>query len=288
MKKTTSIIIAIIVVIVVGSQSLFTIDMTEQAIVLELGRYVKTVQQPGLHAKIPFIQSVTSYDKRILVSDIAPGSYITQDKKRLVVDHITRWRITEPLKFYKTVRTEVGAKARLEPIVLSEMRDELAAHDFSDIISIQREPIMATVAARTQGKISDFGIELIDVRIKRADLPPEVQSSVFGRMQAERQRISLQYRAEGDEAAVKLRADADRQVRILQAEGYEENQKLTGEGDAEAIAIYAAAFEQDPEFYSFMRTLQAYSTLIPKDTTLVLGSDSELFQYLESPKVIEE
>ena len=287
MKKAIIITIVVIVAIITGTQSLFTIDMTEQAIVLELGRYVRTVKQPGLHAKTPFIQSVTSYDKRILVSDISPGSYITQDKKRLVVDHITRWRITEPLKFYKTVRTEVGAKARLEPIVLSEMRDELAAHNFSDIISTERETIMETVAARAQEKVAGFGIELIDVRIKRADLPSEVQASVFGRMQAERQRISLQYRAEGDEAAAKLRADADRQVRILLAEGYEENQKLVGEGDAQAIAIYATAFKQDPEFYGFLRTLQSYETFISPKTTLVLSSDSELFQYLEGAGIGE-
>lgn len=287
MKKAIIIIVVVIVAIIVGAQSLFTIDMTEQAIVLQLGQYVRTVNQPGLHVKIPFIQSVTRYDNRILVSDVAPGDYITQDKKRLIVDHVTRWRIADPLTFYKTVRTEVGALARLDPIVLSEMRDELAAHDFTEIISTERETIMETVSDRARVRAADFGIELIDVRIKRADLPPEVQDSVFARMEAERQRISLQYRAEGDEEAVKLRANADKQVTILLAEGYEEYQKLVGEGDAQAIAIYAAAFEQNPEFYSFLRTLQAYETFIPGETTLVLSSDSELFQYLESPMVEE-
>lgn len=285
MRKVTIIIIAVIVAIIVSAQTLFTIDMTEQAIVLELGRYMRTIREPGLHAKTPFIQAVTKYDKRTLISDVLPGSYITRDKKRLVVDHITRWRITDPLKFYKTVRSESGALARLEPIILSEMRDELAAHDFTEIISTKRESIMETVANRAGQKVTDFGIELVDVRIKRADLPQEVEASVFGRMRAERERISLQYRAEGDEEAAKLRAEADKQVRIQQAEGYEENQKMMGEGDAQAIAIYAAAFEQDPEFYGFLRTLQAYEAFIPGETTLVLGSDTELFQYLASPDV---
>jgi len=198
MRKVTIVVIAVIVAIIVGAQTLFTIDMTEQAIVLELGRYMRTIREPGLHVKTPFIQATTKYDKRTLVSDAQAGSYITRDKKRLIVDHITRWRITEPLNFYKTVRNEAGALARLQPIILSEMRDELAAHDFTEIISSQRETIMETVATRARQKVTAFGIEIIDVRIKRADLPQEVEASVFGRMRAERERISLQYRAEGD------------------------------------------------------------------------------------------
>jgi membrane protease subunit HflC len=273
------------VALVLLFQSVFTVDMKQQALVLQFGRYVRTVREPGLHFKIPFLEQATLYDKRVLSSDIKPGEYLTLDKKRLVTDPVSRWRIEVPLQFFKTVANEPGALARLGPIVLSELRDELAKHNFTDIISSQRTAIMETVSKRVREKATEFGIEVVDVKIKRADLPAEVQGSVFARMQAERKRIALQYRAEGAELAAKVRAGADKEATIISAEAYAESQRLKGEGDAEATVIYAKAFKKDAEFYVFLRSLEAYKMFLAEQTTLVLGSDSELFKYLDSSKV---
>ena len=284
MKKLPIAIVLIVVALVLLSQSAFTVDMTQQALVLQFGRYVRTEKEPGLHFKTPFYEQITQYDKRVLTSDIKPGEYLTLDKKRLVTDPVSRWRIEDPLQFFKTVTNEAGALARLEPIVLSELRDELAKHNFSDIISSQRAPIMETVSKRVRDKATEFGIAVVDVRIKRADLPAEVQASVFARMKAERQRIALGYRAEGEEQAATVRAGADKEATIIAAEAYSASQKLMGEGDAQATVIYAQAFGRDAEFYSFLRTLGAYKEFLVKQSTLVLGSESELFKYLASPK----
>lgn len=288
MTKAVIAAILVIVALVVLRQSVFSVDMTQQALVLQFGKHVRTVMEPGLHFKVPFYQQATKYEKRVLTSDIKAGEYLTLDKKRLVTDPVSRWRIEDPLQFFKTVANEEGALARLEPIVLSELRDELAKHNFADIISAQREPIMQNVGQRVREKATQFGIEVIDVRIKRADLPSEVQASVFARMKAERGRIALRYRAEGDELAAKVRADADKEATIIAAGAYAESQKLMGEGDARATAIYAKAFEQDAEFYSFLRTLEAYKKFLAQQTTLVLSSDSELFRYLASSQVLTE
>jgi len=288
MTKAVIAAILVIVALVVLRQSVFSVDMTQQALVLQFGRHVRTVKEPGVHFKVPFYQQATRYEKRVLTSDIKPGEYLTLDKKRVVTDPVSRWRIEDPLQFFKTVANEAGALARLEPIVLSELRDELAKYNFADIIAAQRGPIMDNVSERVRAKATEFGIGVVDVRIKRADLPSEVQASVFARMKAERGRIALRYRAEGDELAAKVRADADKEATIVAARAYAESQKLMGEGDAQATAIYAKAFEQDAEFYSFLRTLEAYEKFLAQKTTLVLSSDSELFRYLASSQVPSE
>ena len=285
MKKSVLVPVVAAVALFLLLQSAFTVDMTQQAVILEFGRYVRTVNEPGLHFKVPFSQQVSLYDKRVLTSDVQPGEYLTLDKKRLVADPVSRWRIDDPLQFFKTVANEPGALARLEPIILSELRDELAKYNFADIISSEREAITRRVSERVREKARDFGIEVVDVKIKRADLPAEVQVSVFNRMKAERQRIALLYRAEGDELAAKVRAEADKQATIISAEAYAESQGLRGEGDAQATATYAKAFEQDAEFYSFLRTLEAYQQFLSKQSTLVLSSDSEIFKYLVNSAV---
>lgn len=288
MKSPVLVVILAVVALILLTNSLFTVDMTEQAMVLQYGKHLRTITNPGLQAKVPFIQQVTIYEKRILTSDVPPGEYLTLDKKRVVTDPISRWRIKDPLQFFKTVANEAGGLARLEPIILSELRDELATHDFADIISNQREAIMATVTARVQEKALEFGIEVIDVRIKRADLPNEVQASVFARMQAERHRKALGYRAEGAEKAAKVRADADKTVTIIAAEAYGESQILRGQGDAEATAIYAQAFEQDAEFYSFLRSLEAYEKVLSRQSSMVMNADSDLFKYLNGSGLVPE
>jgi membrane protease subunit HflC len=282
--KIWAVVIGVIVALVLLSQSVFMIDETKQVVITQMGEYKRTIDKPGLNIKVPFIQTTHFFERRVLVSDAPPADYLTLDKKRLVVDSYTRWQIVDALQFYKTVNNEAVAKTRMDGIVFSELRRELAAHNFKEIIGVQREPIMETVAHRASEIVTEFGIEIIDVRIKRVDLPKEVQASVFARMEAERQRIAKKYRAEGEEQARIIRAQADKEATIILADAYKESKTLRGEGDAKAITIYATAFEQDPEFYSFLRTLEAYEKFLSDETTLVLGTDSELFKYLESAK----
>ena len=261
-------------------QGIFIIDETEQAIITQFGEYKRTIQEPGLHMKLPVMQLANRFERRILVSDAAPAEYLTGDKKRVVVDHITRWKIADPLAFYKSVRTEVSGQARLAEIVSSELRKELALHEFTDIISKQRDLITATVAKGASEKAKKLGIEVRDVRIKRADLPKEVQESVFARMVAERERIAKRYRSQGEEAAVKIRAQTDKVKAILLAEAYQQAQVLRGEGDAESTKIYAAAFGKDPEFYRFIRSLEVYERGFQEGSIMVLSGDEELLKYL--------
>ena len=282
----TSITVAIVLVLLVGvvlSGALFTIDETEQAIITQLGKYVRTVSEPGLNFKIPFLQSVRKFEDRVLEYDAAAAPVITSDKKHLVIDNYARWKIVDPLKLYQTVRDESGAQARLDDIVFSELREEVARHTLTEIISVNRETIMEKVHKQCDEKAREYGIEVIDVRIKRADLPSEVARSVYARMKAERERIAKKYRSEGEEEAVKIRATTDKVKTILLAEAYREAEKVRGEGDAGAITIYAEAFEKDPEFYAFIRTLEAYEKSLGRDTTVILPSDSEFFQYLNPP-----
>ncbi len=282
----TSITVAIVLVLLVGvvlSGAFFTIDETEQVIITQLGKYVRTVTEPGLNFKIPFFQSVRKFEDRVLEYDAAAAPVITSDKKHLVIDNYARWKIVDPLKLYQTVRDESGAQARLDDIVFSELREEVARHTLTEIISVNRETIMEKVHKQCDEKAREYGIEVVDVRIKRADLPSEVARSVYARMKAERERIAKKYRSEGEEEAVKIRATTDKIKTILLAEAYREAEKVRGEGDAGAITIYAEAFEKDPEFYAFIRTLEAYKKSLGRDTTVVLPSDSEFFQYLNPP-----
>lgn len=283
-QKIIIAIVLLIVIVVVLLNSLFTIDETEQAIITHLGKYVRTVTEPGLKFKIPFLQSVIRFEKRVLEYDAAAAKIITSDKKHLVIDNYARWKIIDPLKLYQTVRNEFGAQGRLDDIVFSEMREELARHTLTEIISVNRAAILEKVHQQCDKKAREYGIEVLDVRIKRADLPAEVAHSVYARMKAERQRIAKKYRSEGEEEAVKVRATTDKEKTILLAESYRQAEKLKGEGDAEAIKIYAEAFEKDPEFFAFIRTLETYKKSLQRDTTIVLSSDSEFFQYLSPPK----
>jgi membrane protease subunit HflC len=203
-----------------------------------------------------------------------------------VVDHVTRWRIDDPLLFFQAVGTEAGARARLDDIVFSELREELAKVDFVEVISRERENIMERVAESAEEKAKEFGIDIVDVRVKRADLPVEVEQSVYLRMQAERQRESSLFRAEGEEQAAILRAQADRETTVILAEGYAEAQSLRGEGEALAIKIYAEALEQDPELYAFIRRLEAYKITLKKGDSIIIPADSDFFRYLTSGALV--
>jgi membrane protease subunit HflC len=268
-------------------QVLFTIDEREQVIITQLGAYIRTLTEPGLHAKLPFLQTVHRFDKRVLATDADPAEYLTLDKKRLVVDYVARWQIMDPLAFFISVATLDGARARIEDIVFSELRQAISSQDFAPVTSELREPTMDAVANAARTRTQAFGIELIDVRIKRADLPREVQQSVFARMVAERGRIAKRYRSEGEEEAAKLRAETDKQREIILAQAYERSQRLEGEGDAAATAVYASAYEQNPRFYSFVRTLEAYDDILTPETLLVLPGDAAMFRLLNGPPSAE-
>jgi membrane protease subunit HflC len=278
------IFVAIVVIIAVAlATSIFTVDETEQAIVTQLGKFVREAKQPGLHFKIPLIQAKHKFEARILEYDADAAKIITDDKKHLVIDNYARWKIIDPLKFYQTVGSENGAQSRLDDIVFSEMREELARHSLTEIVSVNRQQIMHKVAEQCAQKAADYGIQIIDVRIKRADLPQDNTYSVFDRMKSERHKIAKKYRSEGEEEAVKIKAQTDKDKMILLAESYKKAEKTKGEGDAEALKIYAQAYENDPEFYAFLRTLEAYQKSLGKDTTIVLPIDSEFFQYFSPP-----
>jgi membrane protease subunit HflC len=285
MSLRPALIILFFIALVTAWSSVFVIDERELAIVTQFGEYRRSFERPGLYFKLPLgIHTVERMDGRILSSDTPPAEYLTLDKKRLVADPVTRWRIVNPLTFYKTVHDEAGAKARLDDIINSELRRELASHDFGEIIGHERDPSMQKVAARVREKAKSFGINAMDVRIRRADLPREVQESVFARMRAERERVAKRYRSEGEEEAAKIRAETDKEKTIILATAYEIAQKTRGEGDGESIKIYASAYGKDPEFYAFLRSLETYEKAIGEQSTLVLSTGSELFRYLDDPK----
>jgi membrane protease subunit HflC len=280
MKGKIWIIVAFLVVLAM-SLSLFTVEQTEQAIVIQLGKPFGGINEPGLHMKIPFIQEVVYFEKRILVYDASPTEILTRDKKNLVVDNYTKWRITDPLRFYTTVKNERGAQARLDDIVYAQLRVELGQHNLSNIVSKNRSEIMETVTRKSAERGKDYGIEVVDVRIKRADLPEQNEKHVFDRMRAERERQAKQYRSEGEEESKKITAKADMERTVILAKAYKESEVLKGEGDAEAVKIYAEAYQKDLKFYEFIRSLEAYKNSLKEDTTLILTPDVKFFKYIK-------
>jgi len=279
MSRMGRLLILLGVLVWLAWESFFVVDETELAIVTQMGQFRRSILRPGLQFKTPLIQQVEKMESRIVVSDTPPAEFLTLDKKRLVADPITRWRITDPLRFYMKLGDETRARARIDDIVNSELRREFASLDFSSIIGNARSPMMDLVTTNTRAQTKDFGILVLDIRIRRADLPPEVQESVFQRMRAERDRVAKKYRSEGEEEAAKIRADTDKEKTILLAEAYQQSQKLRGEGDAESIAIYAEAYGKDPEFYAFMRNLETYEKSLGANSTFVLSTGTELFRY---------
>lgn len=273
----------IVLAIFVASQSFFVIQEWEQGLVLQFGKPVRIVQQPGLYVKYPLIQDLLVFEKRIMPAEARPAEYVTVDKKRLTVDTVSRWKITDPLTFYQTVRNEPGAVARLNDIIFARLRQEVANHTFKGFIREEREKIMAQVTLETAEAAQPFGVSVIDVRIKRVDLPEEVQASVFARMKAERERIAKRYRAEGEEQAREIRANAEKEREIILAEAYRKAAVLRGEGDAEATGIYAAAYGKDKEFYSFIRHMDVYKHILGAEATVLMKPDAALLRYIYSP-----
>jgi membrane protease subunit HflC len=275
--------IVIVVALLAGTWNLatFTVPQWMQAVVLQLGEPVRTVREPGLYFKIPFIQNVIYFDKRLLEYDAAPKELLTRDSQQLVVDNYTRWRIVDPLQFYRAVRDEVGAKSRLDDIVYSNLRENFGRQTLLQIVSRRGGALMEEITKRSDERARDYGIEILDVRIKRADLPEKNEQNVFSRMRTERERLAKKFRAEGDEEAAKIRSESDKQATVLMAEAQRDSQIRRGQGDAEAIRIFAEAYGQDPEFFELVRTLEAYRAALPDDTTLILSPDGDFFRYLK-------
>jgi membrane protease subunit HflC len=259
----------------------YTVPQWEQAIVVQLGEPVRTVQEPGLYFKLPLVQKVLYFDKRLLAYDAAPKEILTKDKQQLVVDNFSRWRIRDPLQFYRTVRNEAGAQSRLDDVIYSIVRENLGRRTLREIMNEKRTEVMAEVTRESDAKARDYGIEVADVRIKRADLPEKNELNVFNRMRTERERLAKKFRAEGDEEARKIRSESDKQVQILTAEARKQADITRGEGDAQAVKIFADAYGRDPDFYQLVRTLEAYRNSITDGTTLILSPNSEFFRYLK-------
>jgi len=278
--------IVVIVLVAAGflvKASLFTVHQAQQALVVQFGDPRRVITEPGLNVKIPLIQDVVYFDKRILGLDAQPEEILTTDQRRLVVDSFVRYRITNPLLFYQTVRNELGLRGRLAPSVANAFRGAFGKLDASTIISGDRPAAMQQVTTTLQEDSRRLGIELVDVRIKRADFPDTIGQAIFRRMQTERQREANEQRATGFELSERIRAEAERQRTILIADARRRSEILRGEGDAERTRIFAEAANKDPQFYDFYRSLQAYTKAMqPGDTTMVLSPDSEFFKYFDS------
>ncbi len=264
--------------------SAYIVHQTEQALVLRFGEPKRVVKDPGLKWRWPVIDQVEIYDKRILDLDTAPQEAIARDQKRLVVDAFARYKIVDPLKFYQTLRYQEGVRSRLGPIIESSLRQVLGSASFEDIVRNKREELMKRIARQVNQEGEEFGLQVIDVRMKRADLPEQNSKAVFDRMRAERQREAAEFRAEGAAAANRIKATADRQATVIKAEAARTGEETRGQGDAERNRIYADAYTRDPDFFEFYRSMQAYEKgLNSKDTRLLLSPDSAFFKYFTDP-----
>ncbi len=282
MRALLKLVVGIVILMIVLSLFLFTVNETEQVVITQFGNPVRTILEPGLKIKLPFpIQVANKFEKRILEHDAIPAEVLTGDKKNLVVDNYAKWRISDPLKFMQTVANENSAQARLDDIIYSKMREAIGKVKLTDVISTHRDSIMNEVTLASNEKAIAYGIEVLDVRIKRADLPEENERFVFARMQAERQRQANLYRSEGRQEAEVIRAQTDKEKEIILAEAYAEAEKERGTGDAEATRVYAAAYGKDAEFYAFVRTLDAYKKSLDEETIVVLPAEGGFLHYLQ-------
>jgi membrane protease subunit HflC len=277
------------VVLLTGAAALyasaFIVHQNEQALVLRFGAPVgDPITTPGLHWKLPVVDTVDIFEKRILDLDASPQEVTALDQKRLVVDSFVRYRITNPLEFYKTLRYEGAVPSRLGPIVESAVRGVLGGVNFSDIVRDKREDLMARIAKQVNAQAAPFGIEVVDVRIKRADLPEQNATRVFERMRAEREREAAEFRSQGTAEANRIRATADREVTVLKADATRKGEELRGQGDADRNRIFAEAYGQDADFFGFYRSMQAYEQAIKSgDSKLILSPDSPFFKYFNDP-----
>ncbi len=309
MKVLIALAIVGVVALIGASQALFTVDETKFAVVTRFGEIQRAIKSPGLNVKFPIVEQVTRFDRRLLRVDVPPASMPDRESQFLEIDAYTRYRIVDPEKFWRRLRDEFTAANRISNIVISEIRQQVAASEREDIIGGQletqpdgtvivvakkspegldtRADLMADVLKGANDAVkspeNDFGIEIVDVKIKRAEFPAAVEQTVYNRMRTERDVRAKKFRADGEEEYLTITANVDRQVTIIRAEAERDANRLRGQGEAEAIAIFADALEQDPEFYAFTRSLETYTKSLAENTTVVLSSDSTLFQYLQDP-----
>ena len=273
----------IIILLAVGTifLSTYIVDKTQYAIEILLGDPVDIVMEPGLNFKLPFVTRIIFMENRLQDYDADPGAVFTKDKKEMKVDTYSKWRVADPLKFYETVRTTNGAHARLDDIIYSQTREVLGQHTLVEIVSGNRKEIREAITLRSRKNAEKFGIEILDVRIKRADLPEQNSQAVFGRMNAERRRQAKLYRSEGEEESLKIRSDADRERVEIIAEAKKINEETRGLADAEATKIYADAYQRDTDFFKFLRSHDVYRDSLQEGTTLLMDANSKFFKYLK-------
>jgi membrane protease subunit HflC len=287
MANSKAFILALaLVVLVIGAFSMFQVGQWEKALLFRLGEIVNTNVQPGLHFKIPFVNNVRKYDGRILTLDVDPERFLTVEKKNVIVDSFVMWRIADVGRYYTAVLgDERHAGQRIEQIIKDGMRGQFSKRTINEVVSGERDQIMRDLTVDANRQAAAIGIEIVDVRVKRVDLPAEVSNSVYRRMQAERARVAKEFRSQGAEEAEKIRADADRQRQVLIANAYREAEKVRGQGDARAAEIYADAYGRDEEFYSFYRSLQAYQqSFTHGNDMMLLQPDGEFFEYFNGAK----
>jgi membrane protease subunit HflC len=278
------IVIGVATLFIIGMMCVFTVDQTEKAIKFKLGQIQKSDYDPGLHFKFPFINNIKKFDARIQTMDSKPERFLTAEKKNVIVDSFVKWRIGDVKKFYTVVSGDVNqANLRLDQIIKDAFRGEFGKRNIKQLVSTDREKIREILIKNSLPLAANLGLEIIDVRVKRIDLPEEVSSSVFRRMEAERERVAREFRSQGSEASEKIRADADRQRVVTLANAYRDAEKLRGEGDAKSAEIYAKAYGADAEFFTFNRSLGAYKkTFAGSGSMMVLDPDSDFFKYFKS------
>lgn len=286
-SRSTGLLVLIAALLLLGSSTLYVIQETEKAVKLRFGRLIETDIQPGLHFKIPLAEKIRKFDARVLTLDAEPSSFFTVEKKRLIVDVFSKWRIVDVDTYYRsTGGNEMVAQDRLASRVNDGLRNQFGARTLHEVVSGERDQLMQHLTDSLNTTVRDsLGVEVVDVRVKGIDLPPEVSEQVYRRMKAEREKEARILRSEGGEQAEKIRADADRQKTILLANAYRDAEQTRGKGDAQATATYAGAYGKDPEFYAFVRSLNAYrEAFSSKGDVLLVDPDSDFFRYLNSQK----
>jgi len=286
-NKTLVSIVALIVVLVIGSSSVYIVNQIDRAVVLRFGSLIHTDVQPGLHVKMPFTDRVLRFDGRLQTANMNPDSFLTIENKRLVVDSYIKWRIKNVEIYYKKTGGDPRIAAdRLSQRVSDGLRNQFGRRTLHDVVSSQRDELMAELKQTMNTSVeANLGIEVVDIRVKRIDFPPEVSQSVYARMAADREKEAREYRAQGKEQSEVIKADADRQKVVLEANAFRDAERLRGEGDAKASAIYSAAYGKDPEFYAFLRSLNAYrKSFDGKENLIVVDPKGDFFRYLKDPQ----
>jgi membrane protease subunit HflC len=281
--RTNLLLVAAVLAVLLGRMCVFTVDEREHALKFRFGEIMQADYEPGLHFKIPFVNTIAKYPDRILNYEESEERFLTGEKKNLIVDYFITWRITDPAQFYRSVRgDELFAEQRISAMIREGIKAEFGRRTVQEVVSAERSQLMANMLAQAGQRAPELGINIVDVRVKRIELSDEVSGSVFSRMQQERFRVAAQLRAEGSEESERIRSDADRQRTVILSEAYRDAERIRGEGDGRAAEIYAQAYSQNPEFYSFYRSMQAYRNSIGREhDVLVLSPDSDFFRFLQ-------